>query len=246
MADGGAGPTSPGSTTPRSTAAGLGDPDLCFTARALAQTHPMTEAARRYHQRCSERERERQPVSELADWAGTALLVGYCLRRAEETEARRPSASPPPGSPTPAGVDALALDRTNEAGAVDRGVTVGVAPGAVDQPGEAGAVDRGVSVGVAPGADDLAAGAGAVAAQLRSGDPGSVTLLPAEETVAALDRLIATEIDKRRDHLREQLDDDAWNELEDYLAWWVVHGYGVRVVETRRAAPGSPPPPVPS
>lgn len=159
---------------------GLGDGDLCFTARALAQTHPMTEAANRYRQGCFERERERQPVSELADWASTALLVGYCLRRAEEREAD--------ADPT--------------------------------------------GIGAGGGPADLAGEAGAVAEQLRSGDADAVTLLAAAETVAALDRLIVTEIDKRRDHLREQLDDDAWAELEEYIAWWVVHGYGVRAAET--------------
>lgn len=159
--------------------AGLGEADLCFTARALAQTHPMTEAAHRYRQACFERERARQPVTELADWAGTALLVGYCLRRAEENE-----------SPIAVG-----------------GATEGTA-------------------------GELGAGAVAVAEQLRSGDAEVVTLLDADETVAALDRLIGTEIDKRRDHLREQLDDTAWAELEEYIAWWVVHGYGVRAAET--------------
>jgi hypothetical protein len=173
------GADSPVPGTPGADAAGLGDADLCFTARALAQTHPMTEAAHRYRQACFRRERERQPVTELADWAGTALLVGYCLRRAEE---RAVSVPVPDPVPTPDG--------------------------------------------------DLAEGAGAVAEQLRSGDAEVVTLLAAEDTVSALDRLIASEIDKRRDHLREQLDDEAWAELEDYIAWWVVHGYGVRAAET--------------
>lgn len=152
--------------------------DLCFTARALAQTHPMSSPALRYRQRRFEEERARQPVSELADWASTALLVGYCLRRAEE--------------------QVVPVSRSEQG---------------LDTP------------------DDYEMAAGAVAETLRAGDPATIALLPAETTVAALDRLIATELEKRHEHVREQLDDAAWTELEDYIAWWVVHGYAVRVTE---------------
>lgn len=154
--------------------------ELCFVARALAQTHPMTEAAHRYRQRCHETERSRQPVTELADWASTALLVGYCLRRAEE----------------------------QRAGAAQAGAE---------------------SAGAGP--DDLTAAVAAVAESLRTGETGRVTLLDPDVTVSALDRVIATELDKRQEHLREQLDDQEWSELEDYIAWWTVHGYALRAVE---------------
>lgn len=160
-------------------ATGIDVSDVCFTARALAQTHPMTEASHRYRQECLEGERRRQPVTELADWAATALLVGYCLRRSEEQRV---------------------------AG------------------GEIGAT---VSTG---GEIDLER-VTALSESLRVGDAGSVSLLPAEVTVAALDRIIATELDKRQEHLREQLDDEAWSELEDYIAWWVIHGYALRASE---------------
>lgn len=155
--------------------------DLCFTARALAQSHPMTEAAHQYRQQRFEVERARQPASEIADWASTALLVGYCLRRSEEQAA--------PGRRRHGGTESVAATGELEARAL------------------------------------------AVAEQLRLGDAGAVTLLPASVTVAALDRIIATELDKRSEHVREQLDDDAWAELEDYVAWWVIHGYGVRASE---------------
>ena len=154
--------------------------DVCFTARALAQSHPMTPAALTYHRLCQERERGRQSVGEPADWAGAAMLVGYCLRRTEETRVQEPP--------------------------LLREFTVA----------------------------DLETGAEALAPTLRGGDAGAVTLLPAAVTIAALDTLIGTELDKRREHLREQLDDDAWAELEEYLAWWVVHGYCTRATE----APG--------
>ncbi|MCY3607335.1 MAG: hypothetical protein OXG57_02705 [Acidimicrobiaceae bacterium] len=152
--------------------------DLCFAARALAQTHPMTEASLRYRQQCFETERARQPVTELADWASTALLVGYCLRRSEEQRV--------PADRLPAAAADGEIDLENVA---------------------------------------------ALSETLRVGDPGSVSLLPAEVTVAALDRIIATELDKRNEHLREQLDDASWSELEDYIAWWTIHGYALRASE---------------
>ena len=162
--------------------------ELCFTARALAQTHPMSEASHRYRQQCVDAERQRQHVSEPADWAGTALLVGYCLRRAEEQHSFvHAGAASPAGQPAAVGADA--------GGEVD---TARVA---------------------------------ALAAALRTGDAQDVALLPAAVTVQALDHLIATELDKRHEHMREQLDDDAWSELGDYLAWWVVHGYALRASE---------------
>ncbi len=158
--------------------------DLCFTARALAQTHPLTEQAHRYRQIRLDEERARQPVSELADWAGTALLVGYCLRRAEEESVA--ALSPPPRP------ERRTASRSQ---------------------------------------DELGSRARAAADELRVGDPDRVTLLSSATTVVALDRIIDTELDKRRDHMREQLDDEAWSELEDYISWWVVHGYGLRAGE---------------
>lgn len=162
----------------RDAGAGIAVPDLCFVARALAQTHPMSESAFRYRQSCFESERERQHVGELADWASTAMLVGYCLRRSEERVA-----------------DAVAV---------------------------AAEID----------AAELAHRAARMAETLRTGDAQSVTLLPADVAIAAIDQIIGTEIHKRHEHLREQLDDEAWAEFEGYVAWWVVHGYCVRAVET--------------
>ena len=156
----------------------VGVADLCFAARALAQTHPMTEASLRYRQQCFESERARQPVSELADWASTALLVGYCLRRSEEQRV------PQDRLPAVAAASEIDLERV-----------------------------------------------AALSEALRTGDAGSVSLLAASVTVAALDRIIATELDKRNEHLREQLDDAEWSELEDYIAWWVIHGYALRTSE---------------
>ena len=159
-------------------AAEVGVSDLCFAARALAQTHPMTEASHRYRQECLETERRRQPVTELADWAATALLVGYCLRRSEEQRVHDDQLA---AAPTGGEIDLEHVTALSES--------------------------------------------------LRVGDPGRVSLLPAEVTVAALDEIIGTELDKRREHLREQLDDSSWSELEDYISWWVIHGYALRASE---------------
>lgn len=140
----------------------------------------MTEVSLRYRQRRFEAERERQPVSELADWASTALLVGYCLRRVEERDAGAPVGS----------VQADINTLHNKAAVITE--------------------------------------------RLGGERSGEVTLLDPADTIAGLDRIIGTELEKRHEHVREQLDDEAWQELEQYIAWWVIHGYCVRAVEAPR------------
>lgn len=170
----------------------------------------MTEAAHRYRQRCHETERSRQPVAEPADWASTALLVGYCLRRAEEQRA---------------GAEPIV---TESAGPGAEGEIAGSERAGG---GPARAESAGGAVVESAGPDDLAAAVVAAAESLRTGEAERVTLLDPDVTVSALDRVIATELDKRQEHLREQLDDAEWSELEDYIAWWTVHGYALRAVE---------------
>ncbi len=174
--------------------------DLCFSARALAQTHPMTAVSHRYRQKCIERERRQQPVRELADWAGTSLLVGYCLRRCEEQAVLAIAGS---GISTGVNGDETDTETNTEATASNEVRSEDVDLHRVN----------------------------ALSESLRTGDPASVTLLEADLVVGALDRLIATELDKRHEHMREQLDDEAWTELGDYLAWWVIHGYALRASE---------------
>lgn len=170
--------------------------DLCFRARALAQTHPLTPAAFRYRQECFQRERRNQPNVEAADWAATAFVVGYCLRRSEEQ-----LAALEPGEarcdPTPLG-DAAPADHFS------------------------GKTARA----------QLAAAAERVSGQLRLGDPEAVCLLESAVVVDALDKLVASELDKRVEHVREQLTADEWDELASYITWWLVHGYSVRTTET--------------
>ncbi len=149
--------------------------DVAFKARALAQAHPLSDAASAYRADLIDRERSEQPVSEVADWAASAFLVGYCVRRVEETESRRPTSGLHPATP------------------IDRAEVV--------------AISRQLSDGQALG------------------------LLADAVLVDVLDRVIATEIDKRNEHVREQLDAAQWNAFEDYVAWWVLHGWAARVAE---------------
>lgn len=53
-----------------------------------------------------------------------------------------------------------------------------------------------------------------------------------ELTVAVLDLLIESQVGHRLDQWRDDLEPSAWSELEQYVAWWVVKGYGLRVAET--------------
>ncbi len=60
---------------------------LAFRARALAQSHPLTPLANRYVTWAVGVERALQTDAQAADWAGAELVVGYCLRRVEESDA---------------------------------------------------------------------------------------------------------------------------------------------------------------
>ncbi|HVL02851.1 MAG TPA: hypothetical protein VM386_00290 [Acidimicrobiales bacterium] len=74
--------------------------------------------------------------------------------------------------------------------------------------------------------------AGRIAAEVRTG-AGDYLLGDDGRTVEALDRIVHSEVDRRLDHWRDSIDDKAWAELEEYLTWWVVKGYALRIAETR-------------
>ncbi|MEJ7765939.1 MAG: hypothetical protein WKF86_10615 [Acidimicrobiales bacterium] len=61
--------------------------ERAYKARALAQAHPLTSLAQRIRSRAVAQEELDQPMTELARWAGEALLKGYCLRKVEESVA---------------------------------------------------------------------------------------------------------------------------------------------------------------
>lgn len=62
---------------------------------------------------------------------------------------------------------------------------------------------------------------------------GAGYLLSEDEVVATLDKLIGGEIERRLADLKGTLGAETWTELEDYIAWWVIKGYALRVAETR-------------
>jgi hypothetical protein len=70
-----------------------------------------------------------------------------------------------------------------------------------------------------------------IAGAIRTGTAERHLLNPEDVLVAALDRLIAGEIDRRLEHWRDTIPPETERELEGYLAWWVIRGYGLRVAE---------------
>ncbi|MGH9269059.1 MAG: hypothetical protein ACRD0D_12910, partial [Acidimicrobiales bacterium] len=75
-----------------------------------------------------------------------------------------------------------------------------------------------------------------IAADLRTGNAGIHLLADYDRTIDALDHIIAGEVGKRLEHWRDTVDDRAWAELEEYLTWWVVKGYALRVAERTTGA----------
>lgn len=166
----------------------LSPPELAKRARALAQAHPLSPLAKRYHDRTVAVEGANQPMKELGVWAGVALLTGYCLRRVEENQA---------------------------------GLVLEPAPVGTDR------IDDLI--------DTLAGDATRIAGEVRAGTGGH-GLIEDELIVATLDHLIRTEVTNRLQNWSDQVDDEAWTELGQYLTWWVVHGYALRAAEVASGA----------
>lgn len=78
----------------------------------------------------------------------------------------------------------------------------------------------------------LDASVATVADGLRVGDPVPYLLGDPDVTFHAVDRIIAAVIKKRLEHHRGFAVDRPWADLEEYITWWVVQGYAVRVAET--------------
>ena len=57
------------------------------------------------------------------------------------------------------------------------------------------------------------------------------TLLEHRLVLAALDDVISREIDKRAEHVKEQVGSGQWSQFEDFIGWWTLHGYAIRAVE---------------
>ncbi|NOX28780.1 MAG: hypothetical protein GXP35_01815 [Actinobacteria bacterium] len=71
--------------------------------------------------------------------------------------------------------------------------------------------------------------------EVKQGRPAGTQLLKQPLVEALLDTVISTEIDKRADHWKAQISKADWAMFEDYVAWWVIHGYSLRAAEILRS-----------
>jgi hypothetical protein len=87
-----------------------------------------------------------------------------------------------------------------------------------------------------PDIDTLDNMTGRIAAELRVEGAGGHMLTDEDRNIDALDRIIASEVSRRLDHWKDDVDQAAWDELEEYLTWWVVKGYALRTAERATGA----------
>ncbi|HJV08822.1 MAG TPA: hypothetical protein VJ653_04050 [Acidimicrobiales bacterium] len=87
-----------------------------------------------------------------------------------------------------------------------------------------------------PDLDALEEATSQIAADLRTEGAGGHMLADEDRNVEALDRIIASEVSRRLDHWKDDVDQAAWDELEEYLTWWVVKGYALRAAERATGA----------
>ena len=90
---------------------------------------------------------------------------------------------------------------------------------------------RRTDVAPEPLPQDLDEAATRIAERLRTDGAEPYVLYPEPYVVEALDRLIAGEIGRRLAHWEGTIEEEAWRELEEYIAWWTVKGYALRVAE---------------
>ena len=83
-----------------------------------------------------------------------------------------------------------------------------------------------------PDLDALEEATSGIAADLRMEGAGGHMLGDEDRNIDALDRIIGSEVSRRLDHWKDDVDQAAWGELEEYITWWVVKGYALRVAET--------------
>ncbi|MGH9131862.1 MAG: hypothetical protein ACRDWV_09365 [Acidimicrobiales bacterium] len=79
--------------------------------------------------------------------------------------------------------------------------------------------------------DQLEEAVSLIAAKVRTGDTESSLIDDDARTVDTLDRIVTSEVERRLDHWRDTVDDKAWDELSEYITWWVVKGYALRAAE---------------
>jgi len=81
------------------------------------------------------------------------------------------------------------------------------------------------------GIEALGTEAARIAADLRMPESDAHFLIEVDRIVGALDRIISSEVGRRLDNLRTAIDQDAANEVEEFLTWWTVQGYALRAAE---------------
>lgn len=74
-----------------------------------------------------------------------------------------------------------------------------------------------------------------LAGRIRTSGAERHHLIPETDIVADLDDLIAGEIERRLDDWREAVSAETWRQLEEYIAWWTIKGYALRIAETTEA-----------
>lgn len=86
--------------------------------------------------------------------------------------------------------------------------------------------------------DQLDKEALAIASDLRTGERSHSLGEEGSEdrVIEALDRIIASEVDKRVHNWKESMDRSARAEVEEYITWWVVKGYALRAAEMAAGA----------
>lgn len=57
------------------------------------------------------------------------------------------------------------------------------------------------------------------------------TLVDHSAVLGALNDVIGREIEKRAEHVKEQVSPSDWTQFESFILWWVLHGYAIRAVE---------------
>jgi hypothetical protein len=87
-----------------------------------------------------------------------------------------------------------------------------------------------------PDLDTLEEVTSTIAAELRTEGAGGHMLANEDRNIEGLDRIIASEVSRRLDHWKDDVDQAAWDELEEYLTWWVVKGYALRAAERATGA----------
>lgn len=106
--------------------------------------------------------------------------------------------------------------------------------------------DEGRVIDVAPEPlpDDFDAAASHIAQLIRTEGADAYLLYPEEQLVAALDHLIMGELERRlgsQDAAVEGRAGQASEDVTEYLAWWVVKGYALRVADHLVAEPAGQP-----